>query len=64
MLSLKAQPPKTERRTESAQASDSRALTSPGGNAVPPAVLSCFASVAVLCYAAFAEEGFIQSVTS
>lgn len=40
MLSLKAQSRKTEKMTQSAQASDSRALTSPGGNGILPGVLS------------------------
>lgn len=40
MLSLKAQSRKTEKRTESAGASDSTALTSPGGNAIRLRVLS------------------------
>ena len=65
MLSLKAQSQKTEKRTESARATDSRALTfPPGGNAILAGVLSSVSLQWQFCYAAFAEEGFTQSATS
>lgn len=59
MTSLKALSYETK-RTELAQASDSRALTSPGGNAAlgMPGALSPVLLQRQFCYAAFAEEGF------